>query len=242
MIGLSRMRSRSTRRGSWLLAVIAFACPVARAAEHVTLQNGFEIDCVRREVTGERVRLYLGGTKPDSSNYLEVATTAILRVEPLADPAPLVVTKPLQTTPAQPPAPTPAEMTALLAHAGQQHHIDADMLASVVKAESGGHTRAVSRTGARGLMQLMPATATQLGVSDSFQADQNIAGGTAYFDQLMTRYHDNAVLALAAYNAGPGAVDRWHGVPPYRETQAYVARVIREFNRRKQLAITASAK
>jgi soluble lytic murein transglycosylase-like protein len=88
-------------------------------------------------------------------------------------------------------------------------------------------------------MQLMPATATRLGVSDSFQPDQNIAGGSAYLDQLLTRYHDDIALALAAYNAGPGAVDRYHGIPPYRETRAYVARVITEFNRRKQRSAQA---
>jgi soluble lytic murein transglycosylase-like protein len=81
-------------------------------------------------------------------------------------------------------------------------------------------------------MQLMPGTARQLGVADSFAPDQNVRGGTAYFDALLTRYHDNIALALAAYNAGPSAVDRYHGIPPYRETQLYVARVIHEFNRR----------
>jgi soluble lytic murein transglycosylase-like protein len=127
-------------------------------------------------------------------------------------------------------------MQTMLTHAGDEHNIDADLLASVVKAESGGHARAVSRVGAQGLMQLMPATAGELGVHDSFQPEENIAGGTAYLDILLTRYHDNVALALAAYNAGPAAVDRYHGVPPYRETRAYVARVIREFNRRKQIA------
>ena len=83
-------------------------------------------------------------------------------------------------------------------------------------------------------MQLMPGTATQLGVTDSFRADENINGGTAYLDALLLRYHDRLALALAAYNAGPAAVDKYHGIPPYRETQIYVARVIREFNRRKQ--------
>jgi soluble lytic murein transglycosylase-like protein len=120
----------------------------------------------------------------------------------------------------------------MLARAGADHNLDVDLLASVVKAESDGNARAVSRAGARGLMQLMPGTAAGLGVKDSFQPDQNVRGGSTYFDALLTRYHDNLALALAAYNAGPEAVDKYHGIPPYRETQAYVARVIHEFNRR----------
>jgi soluble lytic murein transglycosylase-like protein len=225
------------------MAVLATAlCPVARAAEHITLKNGFEIDCARRVVIGDHIRLYLvtaNGSNSDS-NYLEVAADAIVRVEQVPD-APLLAA--IATVP--PPAQhndatlTPAEMREMLAKAGTAHNIDADLLASVVRAESGGQVHAVSRTGARGLMQLMPGTATTLGVTDSFQPEQNIAGGTAYLDSLLTRYHDNIALALAAYNAGPGAVDKYHGIPPYRETQAYVARVIREFNHRKQLALVA---
>jgi soluble lytic murein transglycosylase-like protein len=138
--------------------------------------------------------------------------------------------------------PTKEEMHEMLAHAGEAHNIDEDLLASVVRAESGGQIHAVSRTGARGLMQLMPATATAMGVDDSFKPEQNIAGGTAYLDALLTRYNDNVALALAAYNAGPGAVDKYHGVPPYRETREYVARVIREFNRRKQAALIAQTR
>jgi soluble lytic murein transglycosylase-like protein len=139
-------------------------------------------------------------------------------------------------------APSKEEMHEMLAHAGAAHDIDEDLLASVVRAESGGQVKAVSRTGARGLMQLMPGTANAMGVDDAFKPDQNIAGGTAYLDALLTRYHDNLALALAAYNAGPGAVDKYHGIPPYRETREYVARVIREFNRRKQLALMAQSK
>lgn len=226
-----------------MLATLTAACPLAQAAEHVTLKNGFEIDCVRREANGERVRLYLADKSGNSDNYLEVAASAIVHVETmerLARPTP----PPARNSTAESPdaTPTPAEMHQILARAGEQHHIDVDMLASVIHTESGGQVRAVSRTGAKGLMQLMPATATRLGVTDAFQADQNIAGGTAYLDQMLIRYHDNVVLALAAYNAGPGAVDHWHGVPPYRETQAYVARVIHEFNRRKQMALTATSK
>ena len=120
----------------------------------------------------------------------------------------------------------------MLGRAGKAHNLDADLLASVVRAESGGNTRAISRTGARGLMQLMPSTAATLGVQDSFQPDQNVRGGSTYLDSLLLRYHDNLALALAAYNAGPAAVDKYHGIPPYAETRAYVARVIHEFNRR----------
>jgi soluble lytic murein transglycosylase-like protein len=120
----------------------------------------------------------------------------------------------------------------MLAKAGNEHNLDVDLLASLVKAESGGNARAVSRAGARGLMQLMPGTAAELGVEDSFMPDQNVRGGSAYLDALLTRYHDQMALALAAYNAGPAAVDKYNGIPPYRETRAYVAWVIHEFNRR----------
>jgi soluble lytic murein transglycosylase-like protein len=219
-------------------------CPMAQAAEHVTLRNGFELDCARREAHGDRVRLYFapGATSETNANYLDVAADAVMRVEvvpdPPAAPAPAASTTSVmdrQSVAGSAPL-TREEMQTMLTHAGDEHNIDADLLASVVKAESGGHARAVSRVGAQGLMQLMPATAGELGVHDSFQPEENIAGGTAYLDILLTRYHDNVALALAAYNAGPAAVDRYHGVPPYRETRAYVARVIREFNRRKQIA------
>ena len=225
-----------------LLAVMA-VCPLARAMERVTLKNGFAVDCVRRAVVGDRVRLYLPGevgVAADDSNYMDVAADAVVRVETVADvPHSAVVPAAVKISPISMEAPTQAEMHQMLAHAGAAHHIDEDLLASVVRAESGGQVRAVSRTGARGLMQLMPGTASEMGVEDSFRPEQNIAGGTAYLDALLTRYHDNVALALAAYNAGPGAVDKYHGVPPYRETRAYVARVIREFNRRKQMALMA---
>jgi soluble lytic murein transglycosylase-like protein len=124
-------------------------------------------------------------------------------------------------------------MRQMLDHAGALHNIDTDLLASIVQAESNGNALAVSRAGAQGLMQLMPSTASDLGVRNSFAPEQNISGGTTYLDQLLTRYHDDIRLAVAAYNAGPAAVDRYHGIPPYAETRAYVARVVREFNRRK---------
>jgi hypothetical protein len=218
------------------LAVMAAWCPSARAVEHVTLKNGFELDCVRREIVGDKVRLYLAGKGAGDSNYLEVAADSVVRVETVADVPEQVAAVKMQSPVTMMTAPTKEEMHEMLAHAGEKHNIDEDLLASVVRAESGGQVRAVSRTGAQGLMQLMPGTATAMGVDDAFKPEQNISGGTAYLDWLLTRYHDNVALALAAYNAGPGAVDKYHGIPPYRETREYVARVIREFNRRKQMA------
>jgi soluble lytic murein transglycosylase-like protein len=224
------LRSNITRWSSVAFAAMLVLPTLAHAAEHITLSNGFEIDCARREpVDGDRIRLFL---LPSSANaeasYIDIASAAVVRVETIPDPP--IAPEPQAATVV---TPTRTDLHAILAHAGAAHHIDADLLASVVKAESGGNAHAVSRTGARGLMQLMPGTASAMGVDDAFQPSQNIAGGTAYLDQLLVRYHDDAALALAAYNAGPGAVDKYHGVPPYRETREYVARVIREFNRRK---------
>ena len=133
-------------------------------------------------------------------------------------------------------------MHEMLAHAGAAHNIDADLLASVVRAESGGQVRAVSRTGAKGLMQLMPGTASEMGVEDAFQAGPEYRGWDGLSGCAADAVSRQLALALAAYNAGPGAVDRYHGIPPYRETREYVARVIREFNRRKQMALMAQTK
>jgi soluble lytic murein transglycosylase-like protein len=88
----------------------------------------------------------------------------------------------------------------------------------------------------------MPGTASDLGVEDSFRPEDNVRGGSTYLDALLTRYHENLSLALAAYNAGPAAVDKYHGIPPYHETRAYVARVIHEFNRRVAAREAARAK
>ena len=198
-----------------------------RVAEHVTLTNGFDLICDHREQTGDRVRLY---TEADNSNFVEVGAADVASVETILLPASLPAPAAAKLTSATHADLTKAELHELLSSAGAQHNLDVNLLASVVRAESGGHTAAVSKKGAQGLMQLMPKTASQLGVGDSLRPDENVAGGASYLDSLLTRYHDNLALALAAYNAGPAAVDRWHGVPPYRETRLYVARIIRDFN------------
>jgi hypothetical protein len=202
--------------------------PALQAAEEVTLRNGFNLLCDHREESGGKVRLF---TSKDSGNFVEVDAAEITSIDTVPDPPVAAAPTGKLTEPKL----TDADVHQLISKAGASHNLDVDLLASVVRAESGGNIHAVSRTGAQGLMQLMPGTAAELGVADSFRADQNINGGTAYLDALLVRYHDNLALALAAYNAGPAAVDKYHGVPPYRETRIYVARVIREFNRRKQL-------
>jgi len=232
------MRLRALRSTATALAAVCAFCPLY-AAQRVTLRNGFALDCARSETIGSKVRLYMAAA---NANYLEVDASAILNVETVPDlPQAIAATK-FPTASTAPTAPTKAELREMLAHAGAAHDIDTDLLASVMKAESGGNVRAVSHAGARGLMQLMPQTASAMGVQDAFRPEQNIAGGSAYLDQLLNRYGDNIALALAAYNAGPAAVDHYHGIPPYRETRAYVARVIREFNRRKQMTLTAQAR
>ncbi|HTU69178.1 MAG TPA: lytic transglycosylase domain-containing protein [Candidatus Baltobacteraceae bacterium] len=100
------------------------------------------------------------------------------------------------------------------------------LVRAVMMAESAGDPSAISLAGAEGLMQLMPGTARGCGVSDAFDPTQNVQCGASYLKRLLNRYHGNVTLAVAAYNAGPGAVDRYHGVPPYPETRAYVARVV----------------
>jgi soluble lytic murein transglycosylase-like protein len=201
--------------------------PIARAAERVTLVNGFVENCHHHATVENHVRLYLNSAE---DSYLDLSPEQIAAIENVPDPSPQAKLEP-------PASSTTAKLTTtdlgeMLTRAGQQHNLDVDLLASVVKAESNGNARAVSRAGAQGLMQLMPQTAAGLGVHDSFEPQQNVGGGSTYLDALLTRYHDNLALALAAYNAGPQAVAKYHGIPPYRETRVYVARVIHEFNRR----------
>lgn len=207
----------------------------AAAAEHVTLNNGFGMDCDHHALVDGQMRLYLSAGE---SNYIALQPGEVTAVDVIASPVPLRAEAPktAKTT-----ILSPADLHEMLTDAGKAHNLDIDLLASVVKAESDGNALAVSRAGAQGLMQLMPSTATNLGVRDSLEPDQNVQGGTTYLDALLIRYHDNLALALAAYNAGPAAVDKYHGMPPYHETRAYVARVIHEFNRRV-LAREAQAK
>jgi soluble lytic murein transglycosylase-like protein len=121
---------------------------------------------------------------------------------------------------------TSGSFSQLIEKAAEKYGVDPDLIEAVIQAESNYDADAVSSAGAQGLMQLMPATARSLGVTDAFDPAQNINGGVKLLSQLLNQYDGNVKLALAAYNAGPGAVAKYDGIPPYQETQKYVSRVM----------------
>jgi|SRR5579862_963293 len=208
-------------------AIVALAGS-AFAGEYAVLGSGFRIHVDRHQADGNVVRLYSGG------GVTELAAAAITGFE--ADeivlekaPEPPVVAAPATA------APSPR---ALVEEAARKHGLPPEFLHSVVAAESGYQTNALSPKGAIGLMQVMPATAKLYGADASIPA-QNVDAGAQYLRDLLLKYQGNdhqVSRALAAYNAGPGAVERYDGVPPYQETQDYVARVIRNYAKRKAIS------
>jgi len=198
--------------------VLALGLAPLHAAEIANLSNGFSIRHERHEVMGVVTRLY---TAADDNSYIDVPTGQVTSFEP-APPEPKAAT-----------ATAPMDLNEIIHQASRRSQLDADFIASVIRAESGGNANAVSRKGARGLMQLMPRTADDLGVKNSFDAAENIDGGVRYLLQLLQQFKYDVPKALAAYNAGPGRVVQYKGVPPYSETRAYVARIIRDYNRKK---------
>jgi soluble lytic murein transglycosylase-like protein len=249
MSGMFRFRKFEILLGLLLIAVPALGTDLA------ILRNGFSIRHERRETVGPMTRLYLGADK----SYVDIATDQIDRFEKDMSPAvapavastaalPLVpgaipVAAPvhLASRQAKTPPLKPEELNEVINTISDRHHIDPDFINSVIHAESGFNQHAVSPKGAQGLMQLMPGTASQLGVSNAFDPRSNVEGGTRYLTELLERYNFDVIKALAAYNAGPQRVKQYGGVPPYYETQAYVARIVRDYNRKKLAEHKAAA-
>jgi soluble lytic murein transglycosylase-like protein len=221
-----------------LLALTALPCA---AADSAVLRNGFSIRHERRQVIGTITRLYLGG---DNSSFVDVPTEEIDHFEASPIEAPPLAPKPdqhashheLQAANAG----HPFDLNEVVKTASGTYRLDPDLVNSVIRAESGFNVRAVSPKGAQGLMQLMPQTASELGVHNAFDPQANVEGGTRYLRELLERYDFDLVKALAAYNAGPQRVEQYGGVPPYYETKAYVARIVRDFNKKKLAAKTTS--
>jgi soluble lytic murein transglycosylase-like protein len=226
-----------------VLTLLALAAIPCLAADSAVLRNGFAIRHERRQVIGTITRLY---TTTDNSSFVDIPTAEIDHFEALP-----VETVPLQAGKDDPishlhlrPAPRDVEpavdLNEVVKTASWTYHLDPDLVNSVIRAESGFNVRAVSPKGAQGLMQLMPRTASQLGVQNVFNPQANVEGGTRYLRELLERYDFDLVKALAAYNAGPQRVEQYGGVPPYYETKAYVARIVRDYN--KKLAAKNAAR
>jgi hypothetical protein len=214
------------------VAIVLFA-NLASAAELAILSNGFTILHEHHVVMGATTRLYLG---TDDSSFTDVPTDQITGYEP----APAVFIEPAKTDSAKSTSAIP--LNQVVDTASATYHLDPDLVNSVIHAESGFNSHAVSSKGARGLMQLMPATANQLGVNDAFDPQANVDGGSRYLRELLERYNFDLVKALAAYNAGPLRVEQYQGVPPFRETRAYVARIVHDYNTKKIAQEKAAAK
>jgi len=202
------------------------ACPALRvpavAAEVLLLTNGFTLRAERVEAVGMALRLQT------ASGTVEIPLAHVVERETIAEPPPPAAPPP-PPTPPPPPAP-PADPLEAAAH---KAGLPPEFLKSVARIESAFRQDAVSPKGAIGVMQLMPATARDLGV-DPHDHEQNLEGGARLLRDLLLRYQnepDQVRRALAAYNAGAGAVDRYKGIPPFAETQSYVDKVLAEYHR-----------
>jgi soluble lytic murein transglycosylase-like protein len=241
-----------TKNAGVALLLSLLACQ-AWATDVATLRNGFTIRHESRAPLGNTTRLFLTS---DGSSFVDVPTAEIVQIEHDPNPAPAPANAPSENVPAPtqntasptaaahpaavplpstsaPVASSPADVSRMVSEASGRYRLDPDLVNSVIRAESGFKVHAISPKGAQGLMQLMPQTASKLGVPNAFDPEANVDGGTRYLRELLEKYNYDLIKALAAYNAGPQRVEQYGGVPPYRETRHYVASIVRDFNRKK---------
>jgi soluble lytic murein transglycosylase-like protein len=203
-----------------LFALLLLAPPMLRA-EYVVLQSGQRLNVTGYQILGDKYRLQMNG------GFVEVPVSEVVAIEPEEVFTPIVV-------PAKPGAlAANAQFGQFIQSASRRFNVDADLISSVIAIESNYNPKAVSRRNARGLMQLIPGTASRLGVQNIFDPRENIDAGTRYLGELLHRYDNDLILALAAYNAGPERVQKYGRVPPFPETMSYVRRVKRTYDQRK---------
>lgn len=196
--------------------VLLLAVAPAGRGEYIVLRSGQRLNVSSYELLGDKYRLQVAG------GTVLVAAEDVLSIEPEE-----------MFTRQKPADSFKGPFRELIEAASAQYKVDADLIASVIAVESNFEPKAISRRDARGLMQLLPETAARLGVRDIFDPRENIDAGTRYLGDLLRRYDNNLVLALAAYNAGPEKVEKFGSVPPYAETISYVRRVKRAYENSK---------
>ncbi len=205
-------------RASLLLPLLLLAAPTLRA-EYVVLRSGQRLTVTGYQLMGDKYRLQMKG------GAVEVAADDVVAIEPEDVFAP-VPAKPVVAPPYR----------ELVEAAAARYSVDADLITSVIAVESNFDPKAVSRKNARGLMQLLPETASRLGVKNIDDPQENIDAGARYLRELLQKYHNDLVLTLAAYNAGPERVQQYGRVPPFAETISYVRRVKRGYEQSKSKA------
>lgn len=196
-------------------AVLCSASPCLRA-EYIALRNGLRLHVTSYQLLGGKYRLQIAG------GIVEIPAEEVVSIDAEDSFAPL---------------PTPLTATApfreIVKAAATHYSVDADLISSVIAAESNFDPKAISKKNARGLMQLLPETAARFGVQNIFDPQENIDAGTHYLRDLLQRYNNDTSLALAAYNAGPQRVEQFGRVPPYAETASYIRRVKRGYEKSK---------
>jgi len=207
-----------------LIAASLLICAQSTRGEYVVLKSGQRLVVTGYQLVGNTYKLtMLGGSA-------EIPASEVVAIEP---------EEIFHSMPK--PALADIPYAEFISSAARHHGVDADLIISVITAESKFNPKAVSRKNARGLMQLLPETAFRLGVKNVFDPQENIEAGTKYLRELLNRYNNDLTLALAAYNAGPQRVELYKSVPPYRETISYVRRVQKTYKARKSAVLRTTS-